>query len=441
MAGGGLAILAARGCQDVHLTSQPQVTWFKSVFRRYTPFARETIEQSFSGQVAFGRPLQACISRNGDLVGEIYAVFQLPAIEPDTCQGSTAVHWTNEVGYALIREVSVHVGGHPVDSHYGEWLAVYEELNLPPEHHLDEAVGRRYTVRQLIEDAKCPHVYIVPLRFWFNLNPGLYLPLIAMQYHDVKISLHLRRLDELWVSKGNPQAVPLKRGTCTPVTDNDIQASLWVNYIYLDGIERCRFAQSCHEYLIQTLQYTTASVSGNCAQSVVRVPLNFNHPIKYLVWTIQEDGVRFTKNWFNYGDLATGNHLLHSATIRFNNHRLFEPMPFQYFWIVQNWEAFVRAPPEKHIYSYHWDLDSKRLQPTGTANFSRLDNASLDLVLLKPALNVFNTVFNQFGQSCCEPDCFTVVVWAVSLNVFRILAGKSFVVARMTFFILVALCC
>ncbi len=261
--------LVATGVQNVHLNANPQITFWKTVFRRYTNFAEETVEQIFNGQVAFGRTLTLLTSRNGDLVHRCWFTFTLPAIEPDVCQGSTAVYWTNSIGHALIRKVSVQVGGQAIDTQYGEWMALWNEALLPVGLHIEEMVGRRNTVRQLIEDAKCPKTYIVPMLFWFCRNPGLALPLIALQYHEVRWEFELRALEQCWVSRGNPRATPIKRGTCTPLSENDLSGCLYVDYVYLDGLERARFAQSSHEYLIQQLQTTlTQQFQGGSLGSI-----------------------------------------------------------------------------------------------------------------------------------------------------------------------------
>lgn len=181
MSGGGLTQVASKGVQDVYLTYAPQVTFFKIVYRRYTDFAVECMEQSFQNQTSFGRRLTSCIQRNADLISGGYFVFTLPAIEADVTSGAHDVHWVNSIGHAIINQVQITIGGQCIDTQYGEWMEVWEELTNTYEHDFAELVGKRYTIAQLIEDAKNELIYYVPLQFWWCRNPGLALPLIALQ--------------------------------------------------------------------------------------------------------------------------------------------------------------------------------------------------------------------------------------------------------------------
>src|SRR3990170_4592607 len=196
MVGAALIQLVALGIQDIYLTGNPQITFFKIVYRRYTMFARELIELQFNGQVGFGKQLTATISRNGDLIGNTYFVFRLPAIEANTAQGSCGVYLSNAIGHVLLQEVDFLIGGQVIDKQYGEWMEIWNELSETFEHDYSELTGKRYTVGQLKLDASQNRTYYVPLQFWYCKNPGLALPLIALQYHEVKIQVHTRPLDQ-----------------------------------------------------------------------------------------------------------------------------------------------------------------------------------------------------------------------------------------------------
>src|SRR4029079_3516588 len=127
--GGGLMQLVAYGAQDIYLTGNPQVTFFKVVYRRYTNFALESIEQTFSGTVDFGRRVTATVSRNGDLIWKTYLQVDLPVITP---VGAT-IAWTRNIGTSMIREVEVEIGGQRIDRHYGQWMHIWHELTLTGE--------------------------------------------------------------------------------------------------------------------------------------------------------------------------------------------------------------------------------------------------------------------------------------------------------------------
>lgn len=402
---GALTQMVALGVQDAYLTLAPQITYFKVVYRRYSNFAIECIEQNFQGACAFGRQLTSCISRNADLISNTYFVFSVPAIEPDSSSGSTAVHWVNELGYAIINKALVTIGGQCIDTQYGEFMALWEELTNTYELDLAEFVGKRYTTAQLIDDAKNEQLFYVPLNFWFCRNPGLALPLISLQYHDVKIEIHTKNLNELWVSQGNPRATPLVQGQGRTLTDTDLRASLYVNYIFLDGEERARFAQSSSEYLITQVQ-----TSGQCpvfggSTGTYKVQLNFNHPVKEIIWVVQQQCLRDAKNLFNY-EGRYGQDPVCCVALKLNNHDRFQQREGKYFRTIVPWEIHTRVP-QKHIYAYGFCLDAERTQPNGTLNFSRIDNAFLDLTLQE-----------ALGEAL-------ITVYAINYNVLRIMAGMG----------------
>lgn len=410
MAGGTLVQIAARGTQNIHLDVNPEITYFKIAFQRYSPFAVECMEQHFNGQCSFGRRLQSCISRNGDLISNTYFVFTLPAIEADCSAGATDVHWVNEVGYAIINQVQLTIGGQCIDTQYGEFMALWEELTNTHEHDLSEFVGKRYTVSQLIDDAKNEQLFYVPLNFWFCKNPGLALPLISLQYHDVKIEVETRPLNQLWVSNGPTyaarNATPLVKGQQRTICDSDLRASLYVNFVYLDGEERAKFAGSSHEYLITQVQTTGACpLVGSSSQSQLKVPLNFNHPTREIIWTVQQQCHRDAKNLFNY-EGRDGQDPVVAVDLQLNGHPRFQMREGKYFRTIQPLEHHTKVPG-RHIYVYGFDLDSERGQPNGSLNFSRIDNAYLHLSLQDAIGEVLVTVF------------------ARNYNVLRLMAGMG----------------
>ena len=296
--GGGLMQLVAYGAQDIYLTGNPQITFFKVVYRRHTNFSMEAIEQTFSGTPDFGRKVNCTISRNGDLIHRVYLQVELPELH---CPKDSYARWVNWVGHALVKNVEVEIGGQRIDKHYGDWLHIWNELSQTAGKQAGYAnmVGNvdklfRPTPATADNVTKPSLLLFVPLQFWFCRNPGLALPLIALQYHEVKINLEFRDFSDL---VGN--------GAVASTKSSLKSASLYVDYIYLDTDERRRFAQVSHEYLIEQLQFT-GDESVN--QSSVKVKLNFNHPVKELVWVVQLDKCVDTdtgaqikgRQWFNY---------------------------------------------------------------------------------------------------------------------------------------------
>jgi len=180
--GGGLMQLVAYGAQDVYLTGDPQITFFKVVYRRHTNFALESIEQTFTGSTDLGKSVSCVISRNGDLVSGVHLQVVLPRLVDDDhcyCPG---------VGHALIQSAEIEIGGQKIDKHYGEWLDIWDELTQSSE----KADGYNAMVgKELTPHTGGEYLYI-PLQFWFNRNPGLALPLIALQYHEVRFAIKFR---------------------------------------------------------------------------------------------------------------------------------------------------------------------------------------------------------------------------------------------------------
>ena len=356
--GGGLMQLVAMGAQDVYLTGNPQITFFKVVYRRHTNFSKEAIEQTFNGSLSSGvGTLNCTLSRNGDLVQEIYLT--------GTYGGATS----GDDNTDMIKTVEVEIGGQKIDKHYSQWLDIYNEL-----FETDSSHARRALLAGT--GAGSGTVYI-PLRFWFNRNPGLALPLIALQYHEVKINV------ECQVSAGNGKF------TATP--------KLLVNYLYLDTDERRRFAQVSHEYLIEQVQHTGVETKGS-------ITMNFNHPVKALFW--------------NADALTTGTE---GIKVQLNGHDRFSAQNHDYFHLVQpyecglghskqlnvdrTWEPTASAGPTSNTSMYSFCLKPAEHQPSGTCNFSRIDNAKLNLGTLASGKKVW--------------------LFAMNYNVLRIMSGMG----------------
>ena len=271
--GGGLMQLVAYGAQDVYLTGNPQITFFKVVYRRHTNFAVENIEQVFSGSADFGRRVTCQISRNGDLITKMYLKVVLPSYTSST--GKWA--WVSRVGHALISAIELEIGGTRIDKQYGNWLNIWYELarNYAQDRGYDVMIGNTTELTTLAASHDEAILYI-PLKFFSNRNDGLAIPLIALQYHEVKINF-----DFASITNCVNYTSGLASSEIAKLSFN--QASLFVDYVYLDTEERKRFAQAQHEYLIEQIQFT-GSESVNSLQQKFR--LNFNHPCKALYWAL-----------------------------------------------------------------------------------------------------------------------------------------------------------
>lgn len=298
--GGGLMQLVAYGAQDVYLTGNPQITFFKVVYKRHTNFSVEPIEQTFNGTPGYGRKITAHVTRNGDLITNMYLRVELPAVSVGTGLSESELQkiqfaWVRRLGHAMIDYVEIEIGGSRIDKQYGNWLTIWYELTHEVGH--EEGYAKMIgDVPELVElrtpdsDGRLTPEYTlyVPMQFWFCRNNGLALPLIALQYHEVRIHFEFTRLNELFVSSANFNV--------NNIPDlND--ASLLVDYVYLDTEERRRFAQVSHEYLIEQLQTNTEdSITSN----TYKERLNFNHPSKFLVWAVRAGQYKSGKKYLAY---------------------------------------------------------------------------------------------------------------------------------------------
>jgi hypothetical protein len=405
---GGLMQLVAYGAQDIYLTGNAQITFFKVVYRRHTNFSIESIEQTFNGYADFGRKLTVTVSRNGDLVSKAFLRVVLPALKQDQ-SGATWHGYVNSIGNALIKSVEVEIGGQLIDKHYSEWLEIYGELNQTDAHYRSykRLVGKYASDVSLETNALEEHTYYIPLQFWFCRNPGLALPLIALQYHEVKLNVEFRAAAELTRSDvaigGAPQDVD---GNVASIKS----AALWLDYIYLDTDERRRFAQVSHEYLIEQVQYSEPEGIQERA-TTLNSHLNLNHPVKELVWVISRNSVRAANSLtgndiFNFTSVSGGDSF-DTAKLQFNGHDRMRERDSFYFREVQPYSHHTRSP-SKHIYAYSFALKPEEHQPSGSCNMSRLDNVNLNLTF-----NGTNTVESELR------------VYATNYNVLRVMSGMA----------------
>ena len=382
--GGGLMQLVAYGAQDIYLTGNPQITFFKVVYRRHTNFSMESIQQTFNGTADFGRKVTCTVSRNGDLINRMYVSASLPKPQQNTGMGAASNdddEYVENVGHNLLKSVEIEIGGQRIDKHYGDWLYIWNELTQTAGHY------DGYKNMVSLDKPSEGGTVIVPLQFWFCRNPGLALPLIALQYHEVKINIEFANyIDCITGTGANGGGNQMKLD----------QTQLYVDYVYLDTDERRRFAQVSHEYLIEQLQFTgDEALSGS-------VKLNFNHPVKELIWVEKSNDAKPCTYIANYTH----------AQIQLNSHERFSERDRDYFELVQPYQHHERVPVDAtgvraKISVYSFALKPEEHQPSGTCNMSRIDNATLKLAGLK------------------DTEGSSLKVYAVNYNVLRIMSGMG----------------
>ena len=405
---GGLMQLVAYGAQDVYLTGNPEVTFYQAKYKRHTNFAMENIEQTVNGTAANSGRVSVTVARNGDLVGDMYVELKVKS------SGVTSANaaWVAE---RAINNVELSIGGQRIDKQYQKWWRLYSEL------YLDES--KKATYGKMSSGVSGKTVYL-PLYFFFNRNPGLYLPLIALQYHEVRLDFDLSANFDEWLDTST--------------------FKVWANYIYLDTEERRRFAQKGHEYLIEQVQHTGADTVD--ASNTKQVRLSYNHPVKELVWCFSNTAARselwnFTSsnmpadvvlesNALDALDLsncfvpisAVGTPLYATGTstvgyteelagplskfkLVLNGQDRFKEQEGKYFNQVQAYNHHS-GNPCPGVYSYSFALKPEEHQPTGTCNFSRIDNA-------------------QVAVTMKATDAETMHMFATNYNVLRIQSGMG----------------
>ena len=418
--GGGLLQLVAYGAQDVYLTGNPQITFFKVVYRRHTNFAIEAIQQTFNGNPGYGNTVNCQISRNGDLINRMYLQVEVPAI----ANGGTD-KYVNYLGLRLLKSVVIEIGGQQIDKHYSDWMYIWNELSLPvgKRHAYDKMVGSNAA-----ETSIASTTLYVPLEFWFCRNVGLALPLIALQYHEVKVKIEFDTKPNCTVTAAGGQ------GAATPANVLDLKdISLWVDYIFLDTDERRRFAQLSHEYLIEQLQFTGTETLGTGS---TRVKLNFNHPCKELVWVAKlRTPTSRNARWYDYSDMdpsddtdvilsvetpALAKNPFEDAILQLNGNDRFAVRKGSYFNLVQPYQHHTNVSANPGINVYSFALKPEDHQPSGTLNMSRIDTATL-MVNTVSTKQVHTARTGTPGAA----DYSGINIYAVNYNVLRILSGMG----------------
>jgi len=415
--GGGLMQLVAYGAQDIYLTGQPQITFFKSVYRRHTNFATESILQTINGTPGAGARVSVTISRNGDLLKNIWVQYKP--------RGFLTGVVGSDFGHALFDQLEIEIGGQLIDRQYGKWLTIWRDLtevnptgsqgeisvpnggepllNIPGEVASTKYHRMSYTHQAsgATDMLAAPSEAYVPMKFWFCKNPGLAIPLIALQYHEVKFNITFAALNK--IAGGSPAASGYS------------SVSVYGDYIYLDTTERRQFAQNAHEYLIDQLQIQNDTVTGGS------IRLNFNHPVKELIFTgtpISPSNASSAESVQGGGTptsilVDTPNGLAGlevKAKLVLNGTDRFTERNLMYFTRNQIWEChtgFGATGVADSIAVYSFALRPEEHQPSGTCNFSRIDTAQLQFT------NTTGATFNPLD------------IYAVNYNVLRIMSGMG----------------
>ena len=485
--GGGYIQLSATGAQDVYLVGNPQITFFKAVYRHHTNFSMDWVQQTIYGTPNFGQSFDAIVSKSGDLLSGAYLEIDLPdftaggsiistnhtytsVATPGVALASISVsyaNWCNGVGYAIIKEVDVTIGDQLIDRQTGEWMCIENQLKNNVGAHetayfhtigygsndngLYNDAGDRFRTyvgsNNLMVDQTKNMTGIpstndtgtgqtdktqvqVPLNFWFCNNLGLAVPIISLPHTNITFNFTLREFHELYVTNKKKVTAP----SSGLGVDN---VKLWCQYIYLDNMERMKFSEGKHEYLIEQVQSTTKGISITDT-GLIDFPLYFNHPIKTLYWvnhmaeyikaaTGASNPINYPaywststigpgkNDWFNFTNVPTtptrphGTHAFDTAQIIVNNEARTAMHSAMFYSKTEPQMRYKNVPFSNYVYMYSFSSNPSEFQPSGSFNFSRLDNAAI-------RMNIAKTTSTYERQ---------INIYAKNYNVLRINSGNS----------------
>lgn len=436
---GGLIQLINTGEQDNYIINKPEITFFKTVYRRHTNFSVETKEEEFSGATGFGKRTECILKKQGDLLSKLCLKIDLPSLnmaKPTAkkdicikdlncecccikCSGiteDTVFSWVNSIGHVIVKYVEIMIGGKTVDTHYGEWLEVWYELTQTTEKRAaySEMVGKVHPGSFNPSTFTDEMTLLVPLNFWFCRNVGLALPLLALEKHDITLAVKWRDFDDCWIAN-KPDVRPMLPS---------FHATVYADYVYLDLVERMKFATESHMYLIEQVQFT-----GDCffdkRDGVAIVDIDkFRHPCKEFIWTVQRTDTLFRSidesdpdftygnDWFNFTSFKSRKNCkikdsFDKAHIQFSGFDRIKPLSSVYYRLLQPYYHHTGSP-RNYIYSYSFALKPEEHQPTGTCNMSTLQDCRLVLKMNK----------NR------ESD-YIVKVYTINYNLFIVTGGMG----------------
>jgi hypothetical protein len=396
----GVFQLKVKGIQDEYLTHNPEVNFIRQVYKRHVNFSVEPIKLSFKDNVNFGTKSSVIIPNNyGDLVNKMYLHFTLPAL---TKTSGNYAGWTNSIGHAIIEYVDFEINGQLINRHYGEFLEIENELSVK-RGHSDKLLGKFLHLPLLETNATTETSYVVPLQFFFNKDISNSLPVIALYFSEVRLTFKFRNFEECVVYDGitPPNSVPIK------------QASLYVDYICLDDIERYFYKTTPHTFLISQTQYVMGESVNSGGIHVSDLP--FNHPVYEILFVLRETDSDNNNDWFNFSIRNTLINtqvfgMVDSAKLMFDNFERTDYLPENVLTLL-NSEKYHTNCTDKHIYVLPLCDKPEAYQPTGSMNMSMVDSSRLYIKLRENINPAKVYIFAKNWNMCSIKDGIFQVSW------------------------------
>lgn len=430
---GGLIQLLAWGSQNIKLNGNPSITFFKKVWKSHTNFSMESINLTMDksdANVYENTIFKTKIKRQGDLMQQIYFVFELP----DILANDFEFKWVENLGEAIIDNCTITVGGILIDRQYGEYMHlsnmlsfgvdkrdVYNKMigNIPHLTNPQLEYGMYPWVSPVIRSTR---IY-VPMNFWFNKDVASALPLLSMQYSDIELTIELRPIYNLYKllingrymapDKNNPEhglrnfVSNEQRRFMVSDAVLDIRASLEVNYYFVDNKEREQIAFNSHEYLIEQL-YRIERFNLN-ATNIYELVLQ--NPVKEMIWVLKRNDQINDNNWFNFTD--GGIPIMQSAKLMFNGMDRMDEKDAAFYNYVQAYQHH-RGNPKDGVYVYSFSLFPDDMsQPSGACNMSRINKIQMLIRAIRPFTE-------DYG--------YNLTIYIVNYNFLKIQSGLAGVV-------------
>lgn len=454
---GGLFQLAVYGVEDMILTHEPEVTYFKNIYKRYSNFLKESIIQNFIGNVDFGRRVSVVISRQGDLMSNVYIKVVLPTIEYD--KTNTYIYsWVKNIGFKIIKTVEIEIGGQIIDKHYSDWLYIWSELTCQKDkrdglNHMVGHVPENYDFNKHYKTNIESFTCYIPLYFWFCKSTNLALPIIGLKNHEVKINIEFEELKNCLL-QSNISNITTNNSVYSTETNNlitgvessvkiieKLQANLDIDFIFLDKDERNMFINNSHEYYIEQLQYNNENMFLGDLSSI---HLELNHPIKEIIWAFQYEKNINMKNFFNYKNITeyikitktninniinynfeylTNKSLtknpVNKINLTLNGINRFQEQSGNYMNYIQQYNHHTNITLNG-INSYSFALYPENIEPSGSCNFSMIDETILENTLNSYYYNDSNGINNII-----ESGYGTIIVASINYNILKIKSGMG----------------
>lgn len=385
--------LNSKGIQDVYLTESPEINLFKFTYKRYLNFATELVQVNFNETFDFGKSTTCNIPNKGNYLGKLYLQVKLPKLTKD---GGTFLSWTDSVGYAMFEDkITLEINGVDMDYFYPGFASIYESFtNLDLDGGNNQRILRSDTYVAARQNALSDNTLIIPLKFWFNDNYNLSVPVSALNYPTIRVKCKLKDFQDLVNYDGNK-----------PIDYNILDASLFVEYLFLDQTVLDELHKTSFTQLI-----TQVSYAGNefipANSNVYNTVLHFNNACKELVFAVAENTSVVNNDYYNFNNLSTNKNLIESFQLSLDGHFLMDEYIPESFGRMGYPSIIHKYVPTKYVYTLPFCILGNHQQPSGSLNLSNFDNILLSFKMIPG-----------------NPECY-VYVYSLAMNVITMKNGQ-----------------